>query len=80
MDEPVHPLHELFSQLGLNSDRPAIESFIARHAPLDDSVRLEAAAFWTPQQAQFLCEALRDDADWAPVVDQLNAALRQRPN
>ena len=77
MEEPVHPLHELFSQLGLENDRRSIEVFIARHAPLDESIRLERASFWTPQQAQFLAEAFRDDADWAPIVDQLNVLLRQ---
>ncbi|HWT53273.1 MAG TPA: DUF2789 domain-containing protein [Rhodocyclaceae bacterium] len=77
MDEPVHPLRELFSQLGLDSDHAFIEAFITRHAPLHDAIKLDQAPFWTPQQAQFLCEALRDDADWASVVDQLNVALRQ---
>jgi hypothetical protein len=77
MEEPVHPLHELFSQLGLENDHRSIEIFIAGHAPLDASTRLEHASFWTPQQAQFLSEAFREDADWAPIVDQLNVLLRQ---
>jgi hypothetical protein len=78
MEDPVHPLAELFNQLGLDSDRASIERFIAEHAPLDESVKLDQAPFWTPQQAQFLSEALRDDADWAPIVDQLNVLLRKR--
>jgi len=79
MDEPVHPLSELFSQLGLPNDTPAIEAFIASHHPLPQETRLAEADFWSPQQAQFLHEALRDDADWAPVVDQLNVLLRKSP-
>lgn len=76
MEEQTHPLHALFKQLGLPHDKRSIESFIVRHAPLPEEVRLSEAPFWTPQQALFLGEALRDDADWAPVVDQLNVMLR----
>lgn len=79
MEDPVHPLRELFEQLGLPGDRAAIEAFIACHAPLADDIKLCEASFWAPQQALFLCEAVRDDADWAPVVDRLDAQLRQRP-
>jgi len=78
MNEPVHPLHELFNQLGLESDSSSIEGFIGRYSPLDESIRLEHAPFWTPQQAQLLGDALREDADWAPVVDQLNVLLRKQ--
>ena len=78
MEEQTHPLHALFKQLGLPNDKVAIENFIVRHAPLPTEIRLSDAPFWTPQQAQFLGEALRDDADWAPVVDQLNAQLRKQ--
>ncbi len=78
MEDPSHPLSELFAQLGLATEREAIDAFIAQHAGLADDIRLAAAPFWSPQQAQFLCEALRDDADWAPVVDRLDALLRQR--
>jgi hypothetical protein len=77
MEEPVHPLHELFNQLGLPSDGAAIEGFIASHSPLPQEIRLSEAPFWTQAQAQFLSEAMRDDADWAPIVDQLNVLLRK---
>lgn len=77
MEDPIHPLGELFSQLGLDSDARSIDGFIVRHAPLDEAIRLDQAPFWSPQQALFLCEALREDADWAPVVDQLNVLLRK---
>lgn len=78
MDNPVHSLESLFKQLGLPAEKAAIESFIARHAPLDEAIRLDHAPFWSSQQALFLGEALREDADWAPIVDQLNVLLRKR--
>jgi hypothetical protein len=80
MNKPVHPLRDLFSQLGLENDSTSIERFITQHAPLADEIKLERAPFWSPQQALFLCEAVRDDADWASVVDQLNVLLRHRSN
>jgi hypothetical protein len=66
----------LFAQLGLPSDEAAIQQFIATHAPLPETVPLASAPFWTPSQASFLREELREDADWAEVVDQLNLMLR----
>lgn len=77
MDNTFHRLPELFAQLGLASDHASIRAFLAAHAPLPDDVRLEEAAFWTPAQAEFLRKSLHEDADWAPVVDRLNVALRQ---
>jgi uncharacterized protein DUF2789 len=76
MELPVHSMSNLFAQLGLPSDEPAIERFIATHRPLPDMVPLAGAPFWTPSQAAFLSEELREDADWAEVVDQLNLRLR----
>ena len=78
MEDPIHPLCELFKQLGLPGEKAAIESFIAHHGPLPDGMLLSKAPFWTPPQAQFLGEAVREDADWAPVVDQLDVLLRKR--
>lgn len=80
MEKPLHPLRDLFKQLGLDSSSTAIDDFLARHAPLADHVELEKASFWTPPQAQFLSESVRDDADWAAVVDQLDAMLRSQPD
>ena len=68
--------HELFAQLGLNSEDHHIQQFISAHSPLSDSIRLADAPFWSPAQASFLREALLQDSDWAEQVDQLNAALR----
>ena len=77
MEKPVHVLKELFAQLGLPDSTAEIEAFIAAHAPLADEVKLPDAPFWTTGQAAFLQEQLANDADWAELVDQLNAALRR---
>ncbi len=76
METPMHTMNNLFAQLGLPSDTAAIERFIEAHRPLDDSVCLSDAVFWTPAQASFLREELLEDADWAEVIDELNMDLR----
>ena len=76
MDLFTHDLPGLFAQLGLPSGADAINGFIATHRPLADATRLADAGFWTPAQAQFLREEITEDADWAPVIDQLNVMLR----
>ncbi len=76
MESSVHPLSQLFAQLGLPDDDDAIERFIRRHAPLPGEVRLADAPFWSPSQSAFLCSALTRDADWAGTVDALDALLR----
>lgn len=73
-----HPLSELFAQLGLAHDAQAIVAFIRQHAPLDTAQRLEEAAFWNASQRVFLHQARSEDADWAEVVDLLDAELRHR--
>jgi Protein of unknown function (DUF2789) len=75
MDATFHQFSELFAQLGLPSDEAGIRAFIAQHRPLPAGVALADAAFWTPAQAALLREQLREDADWAEVIDQLNLAL-----
>ncbi len=75
MDAMFHQFSELFAQLGLPSDEAGIRAFIAQHRPLPAGVALADAAFWTPAQAALLREQLREDADWAEVIDQLNLAL-----
>lgn len=67
-------LGTLFEQLNLPSDPASIDAFIASH-PLPDDVKLVEADFWSPAQAAFLKEQLRDDADWAMTVDELNVRL-----
>ena len=58
------------------TDAAAIDAFIRSHAPLAEDVRLAEAPFWNSAQAAFLREELAEDADWAELVDQLDAALR----
>ncbi|MDY6984261.1 MAG: DUF2789 domain-containing protein [Pseudomonadota bacterium] len=76
MDQSTHSFSELFRQLGLPSDKAYIEQFILDHRPLEPEMKLSEAPFWTDGQRDFLKKALLDDADWAPLVDQLNAELR----
>lgn len=66
----------LFHQLGLPSDQAAIEAFIADHSPLDSAVRLHQAPFWNKAQSEFLRDEILEDADWAVVIDELDADLR----
>lgn len=75
MEPTTHTLSDLFAQLGLDHDDASIDRFIAAHRPLPDGMVLADAPFWTAAQAQFLREELRDDADWAALVDQLNVRL-----
>lgn len=78
MEAPIHTMSDLFAQLGLPSDQGSIDHFIASHRPLTAGVLLSEAPFWTPVQATFLCEELLEDADWAEVIDELNAELHAR--
>jgi hypothetical protein len=72
----MHTLGALFQQLGLPSDQTAIETFIAEHSPLDSAVRLYQAPFWNKAQSDFLRDEILEDADWAMVIDELDADLR----
>ena len=78
MELPNPDLPGLFAQLGLDNDENSIDAFVAQHR-LPDEVKLIDAEFWTPQQAVFLKEELRADAEWAPVVDELNVLLHKQP-
>lgn len=71
----MHSINDLFAQLGLVSDQASIVHFILTHRALMSNVVLSEAAFWTPAQATFLREEILKDADWAEVIDQLNAEL-----
>jgi hypothetical protein len=75
MDTSNHTLQTLFAQLGLSNNDIAIDNFIQNnHLPLE--IPLESAAFWSAGQAQFIRESIAQDADWAEVVDHLDALLR----
>lgn len=76
MESGLHTLCELFRQLGLPDDLPSMEQFIARHRPLASGIKLQEAPFWSKAQRDFLCQAINNDADWAELVDQLDARLR----
>ncbi|AHG41684.1 hypothetical protein N018_16350 [Pseudomonas syringae CC1557] len=78
MEPTTTTLNDLFAQLGLESDDDSIEAFIASHQLADD-VKLIDAEFWSERQADFLHEQLHEDAEWAPVVDDLNARLHKKP-
>ena len=76
MEKTIHTRTNLFAQLGLPNSNDKIAAFIKTHSPLPEAVKLADAPWWTPAQASFLREELAEDADWAEIVDQLNAALR----
>ena len=76
MESPVHSVNFLFEQLGLDSNDEAIELFISQHKPMACCGFLYEADFWSPSQAEFLKQAIEDDADWSMVVDQLNSMLQ----
>ena len=76
MNSPVHTFSDLFRQLGLPDDEPAIGRFIASHRLPNGATPLAEAAFWNGNQAAFLREALEENADWAELVDALDASLR----
>ena len=76
MESPIHTINSLFAQLGLDASDEAIASFLAAQDPIPASVALYDGAMWNASQSTFLRESVEDDADWAEVVDQLDALLR----
>ena len=76
MEPPIHTLPSLFKQLGLEDSDEAIEAFVAAHRPLAADTQLHEADFWSSAQAAFLQQEKEEDADWAEIVDQLDAMLR----
>ena len=79
MEAPIHSQTSLFLQLGLDSTDSAIETFIDSHRPLAGNIELHEAKFWSASQAFFLKQVKDEDADWAEIVDQLDALLRYPP-
>ncbi|MGC4984660.1 DUF2789 family protein [Streptomyces sp. DT193] len=53
----MHPLSDLFRQLGLPDDVRSIDQFITAHSPLRDDIELVDAPFWTDAQRAFLKES-----------------------
>ena len=76
MESPIHSINSLFKQLGLPYETEEVDAFIAYHRPLPDYCLLHEAVFWSASQATFLAEEIEEDADWAEVVDELNARMR----
>jgi hypothetical protein len=76
MQSPVHSIESLFEQLGLDSSQQAIDAFIVKHSPLPARVKLHEAEFWNKSQQTFLRQTIKEDADWAEIVDQFDARLR----
>lgn len=76
MEMHTHNVSHLFAQLGLPADDASINQFITSHAPLPSGIKLAEAPFWSAPQADFLAAEIARDADWAEVVDQLDAMLR----
>ena len=67
---------DIFELLGLPSDAKNVAAFIAKHAPLNDSIRIEDAPFWSKAQSALLKDALQEDGHLASAVDQLNSLIR----
>lgn len=78
MESSLHTLNNLFAQLGLPSTDIEIDDFIKVHRHLASHIRLSDAPYWTTSQAAFLREEILKDADWAEVIDQLNARLHAK--
>lgn len=75
METHLHTMSNLFAQLGLPSEAAAMDQFIAAHRPLEQGMALYRAPFWSASQRAFLKEEIIEDADWAGVIDELNARL-----
>ena len=74
MDTTESSMTNLFLQLGLPAGKEEIAAFIRDHQ-LPEDVRVSEAPYWNDGQRQFLREGLRDDADWAIIVDEFSEAL-----
>ena len=79
MEETLHSMTSLFTQLGLPAEPAEIQAFIESHRPLATRLELNEAPFWTSSQSDFLREEVQHDADWAGIIDRLDSGLRQ-PN
>lgn len=78
--EPIAPdMHRLFAQLGESTDDAAIDRFIGLHIMQGGAIALHEASCWSKSQSDFLRQAIDEDAEWAPIVDQLNARFHRSP-
>jgi hypothetical protein len=79
MEDVHHDLESLFAQLGLGTNAHEIDQFIDDHQLAAD-VKVSEAPFWSDAQASFLKEAIMDDGEQAPWVDELNTRLHHDAN
>jgi hypothetical protein len=70
-------MNTLFDQLGLESSDEKITAFIEKNKPIPLEIPLHQAYFWGDEQQALLKQLISEDADWAIVVDDLNARLRE---
>lgn len=77
MDTTPVDLSHLFEQLGLANSDKAIKEFIAQHT-IDKHVLLSQAPFWSQAQKSFIEEGLEADAQWTPLIEQLDTQLRKQ--
>ena len=70
-------LKDLFKQLGLPNNDEDIHSFIERHRPIPETMKLHQVPCWTPAQSAFLEKAIADDGNWSYVADELDTTLRK---
>jgi hypothetical protein len=69
-------MSDLFEQLGLAGSDEGIVNFISQNKGLRQGVHIEEADFWTRPQAEFIKNALLEDAEWSELIDQLNTRIR----
>ena len=80
MLEPTeNDLSTLFEQLGLDGSEAGVDAFVAEHGPLESSVPLSEAPFWSESQARLLRETKLADGPLALAVDELDVRLRDAP-
>lgn len=78
MEIETPTLSTLFAQLGLPNEQADIDSFVEAHPLASDDVYLSDADFWTEAQKKFLRDEIKEDAEWALVVDELNVLLHAK--
>lgn len=76
MDTVKPTIIALFQQLGLGQDEAAVNEFIEQNKGVPATTLLHEMPVWNNTQAEFLKHAKERDADWAEVVDELDARLR----
>lgn len=69
-------MHDLFDQIGLDSDEESLEAYLIEHH-LEPDEALEDAKFLSEQQIQALTEMRDDDAEWSELIDELDSYLHQ---